>query len=518
MLKSIRAQDSGIGAASVSTFFVFLSLGVLFAARPLGVLGLFGVIGVLGLAMLVLVRSGLASMALWQALVLTALSGYMVLGYGFANLAFHIGGIPVILGHTLMFVALGLGVVSSKRGETIAALREPAMLALLVLLFMTIPHLALDIPRHGLYAVRDASVFFEGIFLLLGLLWAGDPRNTELLTKWLLILFLANLVYTYTFPWQESLTSWSFKSGIFLVVPLLGFYNQMSLYLVLGSLFCLLLGRHVARWPAWTWILFILAQLSALAIHQERSMYLGLAFVLVLLLMLGEVRIVVKLAVILSLGLMTVLFATSFLGIQISGRIGPVNLAFLEAHARSLLLQRGTPETGSIEDREQWYADVWKRTQSSATNLLVGEGFGEPLIAFVADDPLNREVSVRQPHNTSLSVLARMGILGLSVWLLFHFFILKRFFSVFRRRSRLDRKSYALVMFLFFFYLLSMLLTHVQPVLEFSFGAIPFYFMMGFALGFMRWQLYRIENNGRSLRRSFVNGCPYRCARVRRAH
>ncbi len=508
MLESVKVRDSGIDAASVTVFFVFLSLGVLVGAYPLGALALFGVLAVLGLGMLVLVRSGLASLALWKALVLTALSGFMVLGYGFANLAFHIGGIPVILGHALMFPALGLAVLSSKRGATLAALREPAMLALLALLLMAIPHLAFDIPQHGLYAVRDASIFFEGIFMLSGLLWARDSRNTELLTKWLFFLFLANLTYSYTFQWQERLADWSPKSGVFLVVPVLGSYYQMSLYLVLGALFCLLLGSRVARCPSWVWTVLILAQLAELAIHQERSMYLGLAFVLVLLLMLGEVRNVAKLTLIVALGIIAIVFATGVLGIQISGRIGPVNLEFLEAHARSLLLQRGTPETQTLEDRADWYAQVWRRTASSATNLLVGQGFGEPLIDFVTDDPVNKDITIRQPHNTSLSVLARMGLLGLSVWLIFHLIVLKRFFSVYRRRSRLDRKAYELVMFLFFFYLLSMFFTHVQPALEFSFGAIPFYFMTGFALGFMRRQLRMTEQIRRNVPNNVVETSP----------
>jgi O-antigen ligase len=494
MMESVKARKSGIDAAGVTTFFVFLVLGALFAARPFGSLGLLGAMAALGCAAVVLTRSGLASLVLWQILALTALFGYVVLGYGFANLAFHLGGIPVILGHTLMFAALGLAVISSLRGAALAALREPSMFMLLILLLMTIPHLALDIPHYGFYAVRDASVFFEGIFLLLGLLWASDRRNTEPLLKWLLIVFLVNLAYCYTFPWGESLSSWSFKSGIFLVVPLLGDYMHSSLYLVLGALFCLWLGPYVARWPGWIWILVVLAQLGALAIHQMRSTYLGIVLVLILLAALGEIRKVATLAVIVSLGLMAILFFTSFLGIQISGRIGPVNLAFLEAHARSLLFQRGTPELISIEGREDWYSDVWHRVQSSTANLIFGEGFGQPLISFVEDKGENGGVAVRQPHNIFLSVLARMGLLGLSVWVLFHFFIVKRFLSVFRRRSQLDKRSYALVLFLFFVYLLSMLTTSVQAALEFSYFAIPFYFMMGFALGFMRWQLYSTEH------------------------
>jgi len=263
---------------------------------------------------------------------------------------------------------------------------------------------------------------------------------------------------------------------------------------VLGALFCLWLGSYVTRLPNWIWSLLVVAQLCALTIHQARSMYLGIALVLVLLSVLGEIRKVAKLAVVVSLCLLAVLFFTSVLGIEIEGRIGPANLAFLEAHARSLLLERGAPEAGSIEGREHWYADVWDRVQSSPANLLFGEGFGEPLTTSVVDVAGNQGVAVRQPHNTTLSILARMGVLGLAAWLIFHLLILKRFFAVFRSRSRLDRKSYGLILFLFFFYFLSMLVTSVQPFLEFSFGAIPFYFLTGFALGVMRWQLPKPEH------------------------
>jgi hypothetical protein len=489
MLESVNASDRRIDLGGVATFFVFFVLGVLLAARPLVFVGLLGAIAASGVIVVALARRGRGRLALWQILALTALSGYVVLNYGFANLALHLGGIPIIIGHTLMFAALGLAVISAQRGATMSALREPAMLCLLVLLLMAIPHLVLDIPHYGFYAVRDASIFFEGIFLLLGLLWAADRRNTAPLMKWLMIVYLANLIYSYTFPWGESLNSWSFKSGIFLIVPLVGFHRGTATYLVSGALFCLWMGRYVARWPGWIWPLLAAAQIAGLAIHQARSMYLGIALVLVLLLLLGEIHKVARLAVIVPLCLAVILFVTSVLGVRIPGRIGPVNLAFLEAHARSLLLEPGAPAEGSIEGRERWYADVWDRVQSSATNLLFGEGFGEPLTSSVVSFAGNEGVAVRQPHNTALSILARLGVLGLSVWALFHLFILKRFVSAFRSRSRLGQKWYGLILFLFFFYVLSMLVTSVQPSLEFSEGAIPFYFLMGFALGVMRWQL-----------------------------
>ncbi len=79
--------------------------------------------------------------------------------------------------------------------------------------------------------------------------------------------------------------------------------------------------------------------------------------------------------------------------------------------------------------------------------------------------------------------------MGLAIWAFFHFLIVRRFLGALRARARKDKKLSELVLWLFLFYILSMLVTSVQPHLEFSYGAIPFYFLIGFALGIMRWQL-----------------------------
>jgi O-antigen ligase len=131
----------------------------------------------------------------------------------------------------------------------------------------------------------------------------------------------------------------------------------------------------------------------------------------------------------------------------------------------------------------RWYSEVWERARSTPTNLLVGEGFGKPLLEHTVT---KQGVAVRQPHNTHLSVLARLGLVGVAFWMLFHFLLVRRFVHVLRRRGQLDKKHSDLMLWLFIFYILFMLVTSVQPYLEFSYGAIPFYFLTGFALGIMR--------------------------------
>jgi hypothetical protein len=72
-----------------------------------------------------------------------------------------------------MLAGLFLAIRSSKNAVT-RELRDPAMLSLLALMCFSTIHLTTDIAVNGMYAIRDSSLFFEGIFLLLGLLWARE--------------------------------------------------------------------------------------------------------------------------------------------------------------------------------------------------------------------------------------------------------------------------------------------------------------------------------------------------------
>lgn len=438
-----------------------------------------------------------AGIGFWQVLVYVTLSGYIVLNYGFANLAFRVAGVPLIVGHTLMFTALALAVLSNPE-RLFIALREPAMLCVSVLILLACIHLAYDVPRYGLYAVRDSSVFLEGIFLLLGLWWVRSKRAASVLMKLLFCLFLLNLLYSFSYFWAGSLSAWSPKSGIFRFVPVMGFYAHNYVYLLAGALFCLWVAPETIKWPGWVLLLLAVLQLFGLAIHQARSMYVGILVLPVVLLVLTEFRRLAKLTLTVFLGLGVLLLVTSLLPFDLPGRVGPTKVDFLKEHARSLLLERGTPALGTIYHRWQWYKQVWERSRSSTTNLIFGEGFGKPLIEFQG----RGGVAVRQPHNTHLTVLARLGLVGLAFWTLFHLSIISRFLHTLLWRRHTDKSLSGLVLWLFCFYLLSMIATTVQPHLEFSYGAIPFYFLMGVALDIMPRQFESsvLANNNRTHR------------------
>ncbi len=472
-----------IALATIAGLFC-LMFGIMAGRFPVSVLACCLVVSAAIITLLLAMRA--TELRSWQILALAGLTGYILFNYGFANLASKVGGIPIVVGHAVMFAALILA-IANYPGLSLRVLSEPAVLSVLALILLACGHLAGDVIQYGFMAVRDASLFLEGMFLLLGFCWAWSGRLNALL-KWIFAVSVMNLFYCLSFPWAKSIQSSSPKSGIFLVVPVFGYHVHNYLYLLAGAGFCLWLAIFVAKWPRWRIMVLAGAQMYGLALYQARSMYVGIFAVLVLLGLMGEIRKAAQIAATAGMALLFLLFA-SLLGFQSQGRLGPVTAAFLQEHARGLFLEPNAPAVGTIYGRGEWYQEVWKRSGADTSRLFVGEGFGKPLIEFT-----DREgVTVRQPHNTHLTVLARLGLVGLVFWVLFHVCILRRFFQALRQRRFLHEKLSRFILWLFVFYVLSMIVTSVQPLLDFSYGAIPFYFLMGVALGLAQGPCFKLR-------------------------
>jgi O-antigen ligase len=210
-------------------------------------------------------------------------------------------------------------------------------------------------------------------------------------------------------------------------------------------------------------------------------MYVGLVVILLLLALIGEAKKCGRLLSVLAAPIAVVLLLT-VIGVEIPGRIGPVRADFFLQHFRSIFGAEDTPGS-TLRGRIDWYDQVFARTSK---NPWWGEGFGLPLITFEND--LTGGV-VRQPHNSSLTVLARLGIIGFLPWVAFHLYVLKRFIYAFRQRGRLDKQLADFILWLFMVYLLCMIGAAVEAGFEFPSFTITFYFFLGLSLGLLRWEL-----------------------------
>ncbi|HEX4643808.1 MAG TPA: hypothetical protein VH161_10080, partial [Candidatus Acidoferrales bacterium] len=341
-----------------------------------------------------------------------------------------------------------------------------------------------NIPRWGFYSVRDSSMFFEAVLLILGVAWAQNPQSVEFLKRWLFYVFLINLIYSYTFNWAEKIQYLSPKFGVFHPVPLIGNYQQTALWSVAAAIYFIWIGPQVVRWPLWTLILLAAAQLGALGVLQVRAMYMGIGVIFVILLLFGETKKSVIFATTIGWGagaLVALLLIVSALGIQIQGRMGPVTFGFIGEQIQTVLnIGNANTRMSHEEDRADWYGQVWQRITSSPVNVVVGEGFGQALINFVNEEG----IPVREPHNSSLTVLARLGFVGLSLWILFLGMVVMRYIRYLRKRAAPD-DVHATVLWLFLCLVLYVMTFSVQPTLEFSHGSMPFYFLIGLGFGIM---------------------------------
>ncbi len=464
-----------------------LYLAVLSLTGALGILyqraALIFVAAVLGLSLFwwITVRLRRMGLEIWQSLLLMTLSCYMLLNYGFENITIHVGGIPLIVSYALMYMSFALAVYSSRHW-IVRALTEPAMLCLLALLLFSVLHLFVDVPSYGLWAVRDSTMILDGLFVVLGLLWAREANSITVLIKWLMLITVINLFYCFTFPWSAKLLAWSPTSGVFMDVPILGQYHTTDLYLLQGTVLCLGLGGYMVTRRRWIMLLLVVAQLFGLAIVQARAAYVALAAFIVILTLLGEARKSGILVAMLFSALAVLVLVTSVGGLQLSGRIGPVNIGFLADHLRSITGVKVTAAS-TVQSRFDWTGEAMDHFRSSP---IVGVGFGQPLINYIDEET---GAVVRIPHNSNISILARLGVIGFAIWAIFHLWLIQRFIYAYSHRRRTDKQVYELILWIFLFYINFMVSSLVEAPFEFPSSAIPFYFFMGLGLGLIRWQL-----------------------------
>jgi O-antigen ligase len=213
---------------------------------------------------------------------------------------------------------------------------------------------------------------------------------------------------------------------------------------------------------------------------------------LILLVLLGEAKKFGKLLILLPAALAAILLVTSVGGLKITGRIGEINLDFFEEHVRSMSDAQGTPGS-SVEGRFRMFDEA---LQHFRAHPLLGEGFGLPLTSWM--DTNNEEGNnaiTRTPHNSTVSYLARLGLIGIALWIAFHLSIITRLIYGLRQRAHWDPRLSAFVLWFFLFYVLFMMGSNVEGSFEFPSLAIPFFFFTGFALGLLRWHAPR-QNNG----------------------
>ena len=412
----------------------------------------------------------------WALFLLTVLlGGYAFLGSGFA----YLGVAPLFIGEITLGVAL---VAALSAGRFFDALRGVPAKATAAFIGVGALRLSFDLPTWGVMALRDAVVWGYGLFAFaVAALLLRDPERLRLLFEryrrfvpWFLV--LAGPVYliakTGTVPrWPMNGEAMLTAKGGDMLVHLAG----ATAFLMVG------LGR-------WRWWLFV-----ALAID---LVFLGVAnrggmvsYLLACGLVVAFQSRRVKLAVALYA---TVLAVSAF--VLIDPRIPipggrEISMEQFSANFRSIA---GDSDEGALSGTKEWRLNWWKQIVSytfTGPYFLQGKGFG---INLATDDgfQVSKTKSLRSPHNGHMTILARMGVPGILLWILAQgAWALGMLTCMLRARRRGEDSWHGIFLFLLAYWSAFIINASFDVYLEGPMGGIWFWVTYGFGLAAM--ELYR---------------------------
>jgi O-antigen ligase len=363
-------------------------------------------------------RSG-RLLVLYGWLIGPLLAGYMLFDKAFAYV--HLPGTPLYVGEMVLLIG-ALGSLTAT-GYLRVVVRDDPMLALLAGFFLWgfirfLPGLR----SYGIYAVRDFALVYYCMFAFF--ITATLERSPEILERLIIQLnrFVPWLLLWLPFALFLAGSKTSGPDLPFTMIPITTHKAgdaAIAAVVALGSLWLFPGGRSARSRGLWS----ILALLViAIVGTQNRGGLLcavvgiavGLAFFR------DRMRLVVRaVACVVLIAAVGALFS-----LQISGTTSSLGRTFSVSQLFANVASIGGSQTaGSLNGTVQGRLTLWSQVldkQMSDDRLVYGYGFGTNLAYLAggttASGNLNSD-PLRSPHNSHLDVLARMGVIGISLWI-----------------------------------------------------------------------------------------------------
>ena len=415
-------------------------------------------------------------------LILWTISAYLLLNYGFMIVRFpplQGGGVPI--GEMVLLFSL-------------ATMHFPTVLAELKKVFNPAPLLIFSLfgifgalrglPSHGMWAIRDATHEIESLYLLVGFAFAGRIEWMNKLFRWLPAIVIATVVIGLTYPIRSYVEPLAphLTNALGDRIPLLQYLNTyiMSLW---GVAMLVIWEKDI---NVFNYILLAGALISFLIfVHQSRTIYLQVAG---LMLLMAWKKPSVNRKLLMALALFIVaLMIISVTGIEITGRLGEkINFHFLLDHLKAVLGIKSDSESlngaaAGVGLRVGWWINIFHGLTSSFGHFVTGLGFGIPLTDFHdASDAL-----VREPHNSYISVAARMGLIGVISLIWMYASLISAWNRAYKRCVAIGwEEGKRILLFFFSYFVLLWIFSITEDGMEKPYNAISFYFFWGVVLRF----------------------------------
>jgi O-Antigen ligase len=407
------------------------------------------------------------------------LFGYALLGKGFA----YIGLPPLFIGEITLLA--GIAVLLGTKCFVASLTALPSLLLALTMgwvLARTIPFVG----TYGIDALRDSVVIFYGIFafIVIALLIEDGNRVSTIVQYYEIFTTVFVFAIPFVFLIQRYLGNY---------IPNVPWSNIPVIWISPGELNVHLTGAVVFalvgfRKTGAAWLVCLIVALTMASASSRGAVLAFVVPVAFAVFMLGKLR---ELAMTVVAGL--AIFAAAY-GLEAAVT------TYQEAsysEERSLSAHQIADNVASIVGNsneqaagtETWRLDWWNiimRDTLFGPHFWDGRGFGLNLaVADGFEDGSHPDLpTLRSPHNVNMTILARGGVPGLTLWLMFigswMYFVLQ---AMLRARQEMRREWAALFLFTACYAASFIINASFDVALEGPVQGIWFWSVIGFGIG-----------------------------------
>ena len=422
-------------------------------------------------------------------LVLLIISLYMILNVGFMLIRFPPGGASGVPVGELLLLFFILTFIFDMKWLTHFS-RSIFLLPFILWWGLGIWRALAGIPEFGMWALRDATHVIESLFLWIGFVFAVNLAAVDRFFVWLRRVMVIASIYALTFLFREALRDFSpeIQAAAGYTTTIFFQYGSSSLLLLMSAAYLVIFRASGLGIRPLLISGFLIVY--AVALFQARTVYLQVIALMMLFAWQRRAAFGKTGAAIVVGGL--VFFAFVFSGLEMPGRLGKtVSLDFITSHFAAIWGAESEGVVGAargVSLRLNWWAIIWRQVTNSFSNFFFGLGFGLPLIDFFGP----QSQIVREPHNSYLSILGRMGFVGVIVFTWGHLLLVRAWFQAFNLcRCVGYRLGQDRLLLLMVFFVLVWVNTLGEDALEKPYIAIPYYFFWGIVLHY-RLHLRRV--------------------------
>jgi hypothetical protein len=416
--------------------------------------------------------------------LLAVLAGYIMLNYGFMQLRV---GIPLgDMGLILCLTTMNIPVALRRMGRAIN------LTPFLIWWSFGLGRATLDGLEYGIWAFRDAVQVIESLWLIVAFVVARKADDLEKLFQWLKWLFIAYCVYALGAPFAESIAAISpsipqAASGE--PVPIVGTYANLT-SMLLWIAFYLIITEYKSHRVRILGVAVACLMIGAIVlVLQSRTNYFQLA-ALTCIVGLFRPKSLSRFGMLIPIGFIVVGTITAF-DIKVPGRLTEnVSFSFFIRHLEAIggISQEDEPglaaAASGVPLRLDWWTNILEQEAADPVALITGLGCGRPLTNYVAGNDVGPGgVHVREPHNSFLSVLGRLGVVGAISWIWLHVELFKLYRKVFAYYQCLRQQEWINRLLIMLAYVALTLASIIgEDALEKPFNIVPYYCFWGVIL------------------------------------